>query len=208
MAKEPGAHINLVYYYHPEKNLYIINECTVIEAHREFHEDLNKIYHLSFILECVDKTTAEDNHEGKIFDILLAGIKTLVRTEQYSQFSSFFILHLLKLHGILPPFGECKSCGKIEPAAFHLDGTDLREICSECAPASWSRNNAGPCFTKSAQAFLKHTMTRKFGDMDRGACPERELHDLLLVLGNFIEQYYHVRLKTKPFVLNSALQSP
>ncbi len=205
-VKEPGTVISLVYYFHPDRNLHIINECGIVESRREFHEDLGKIYTLSFILETVDKTTGEGTGETGIYPLLSGAIDTLAGLEEHVFLTAFFLIRLLKIYGLLPPFGVCAECGQRNPEKFHLMGADLKQLCERCAPPSWNGSltrTAGPgYFSRLTERFIMHAQSYRFSKMPPEGYSAVEAKKLVLVLVGFLEGYFHIRINSKKFILS------
>jgi DNA repair protein RecO (recombination protein O) len=204
-AKEPGTIISLVFYSHPERDLCVIKECSIIEAHGVFHENLDKIYQLYFILEVVDKTTGDGPADQKIYTLLEGAIRSLALASDHAFLSPFFLLHLLRIHGLLPRFGECATCGSVNPQSFYIHSPDLRQVCAKCAPSTLAglstKSGQFRGFSRSAGEFIAASQLMKFSNMEFARYTAREISDLFDVLVSFVEQYYHVKLNSKGYIL-------
>ena len=80
-ATEPGTHISLIYYYRENKEINIVNEFNIQNQYSEIRDDLQKIFHLYYLLEIVEKTTGFEDVNKTFFELLKAGIDTLSKTE-------------------------------------------------------------------------------------------------------------------------------
>lgn len=203
-AKEPGTTISMVYYSRPERDICIIKECSIIESHRVFHEDLDRIYRLYFILESVDKTTGEGPEDQRIYSLLEGAIRSLALTSHHAYLPPFFLMHLLRIHGLLPRFGECASCGIVDPPHFYIHSPDLRQLCAKCAPSSLSglttKNGQFKGFSRSIGEYITLSQRMKFSNLDFSRYPIQEISKLLTILISFVEQYYHVQLNSKGYI--------
>lgn len=202
-AKEPGTNLSLVYYYNPEKNRCIISECSIIEAFSTIHRDLEKIYHLSFILETVERTSADGIGDIKIYHLLEGAIRTLTTTANNMHLSAFFLLHLLKLQGLFPVYGICASCSGEITGGLFLSIIDMRQLCRKCAHdygIIGTNHGQGAFFGESISTFIFQAMQSKFLNMDYSHYGEGELKSLITTIGRFIEQYYHVKINSLDFI--------
>src|SRR4030042_6134906 len=117
-ATEPGAVASMMFYHRDDRDYGIVNEFDIEKYHPSLTGDLPRIFNLYFILESVDKTCGYNVADEAIYTLLLSGIETLATTEFPAHLSTFFIVRLLKHHGILPETGPCKICGKGRYSGF------------------------------------------------------------------------------------------
>jgi DNA repair protein RecO (recombination protein O) len=194
-AAEPGSVLVLQFYYHEEKNTSIVNDFTILKECREIRKDLLKIYHLFFILETIDQTTGLNDSVTPFYPILLAGIETLSTTPFPVNLTAFFLLHILRLHGIFIMTSGCSRCGSQEYMNFSLSPADLKPICGNCSPD----NHLLSLRTKN---FMQEALTTKFHLMNHEQYNARDILDLIYHLALFIENYFHIHLKSKEFILS------
>jgi DNA repair protein RecO len=202
-ATEPGTVSTLIYYHREDRDAYIVNDFSIEKYHHSINTDLQKIFHLYFMLESVEKTTGYDIRDEQIFKLLIAAIEVLSKTEFPSHLSAFFILHLLKNHGILSDIVSCKVCSKNIFASFTLDVIDLRPVCGKCLGDNpngpWQRSSL---LTADMREFIRDCMEKKFGAIVHFRYREKEILDLLFNYSLFIENYYHTELKSKSFIFS------
>jgi DNA repair protein RecO len=202
-ATEPGAISTLVYYHREEKDSFIVNDVTVEKYYTSITGDLRKIVHLFFMLESVDKTCGYDISDTSIFNLLMAGIEVLSKTEFPSHLSTFMVLHLLDNHGVLSDTEICKMCGKRNYSRFMVDVVDLRPVCGACL----GDNPSGPwqksiLLPGTMRDYMRTCMSEKFSAIDHGSFDEKDILDLLFAISLFMENYYHMELKSKNFIFS------
>ncbi len=202
-ATEPGAIATLVYYHRDEKDSFIVNDVTVEKYYTSITGDLRKIVHLFFILESVDKTCGYDIPDPSIFNLLFAGIEVLSKTEFPAHLSTFLVLHLLNNHGVLSDNDICKMCGKRNFSRFTMDVVDLRPVCGSClgdhASGNWQRSAMLP---GTMRDYMSASMSKKFSAIDHNSYDEKDILDLLFAISLFMENYYHMELKSKSFIFS------
>ncbi len=197
-AAEPGALLDLVYYYHAERDFHIVNEFTLRGQHRGPEADLAGILYLFLMLEVVDKTTGQNDPGRPVFDLLEAALKALDETSRRGHLAVFFILHLLRIGGILPGFDSCKICGKRELERFALDWADLAPVCATCAGG----RRMGRLLPRGGIEFIRTSLRTKYSSLDLDAWDDDLVLDLLFNLCLFIEGYFHTVLKSKEMVFS------
>lgn len=199
VISEPGTIANLVYYFHEDKNLYIVNEFRVHMHYLSIRDDLISILLLYFLLEIVEKTTAFNDTNKSIFDLLTTAIGIISKTDYKEHLAVSFIFYLLKLHGILPDFTVCKRCGQPAAGKLIIDTLDFHPLCSNCENTS-KQNTV--TFTNNTWEFILHSMQIKFLAIDHSSFPSDDIKNLLFHLTLFIENYFHINIKSKNLLLS------
>jgi DNA repair protein RecO (recombination protein O) len=204
-ATEPGAVSSLIYYHRDERDSFIVNDVTVEKYYTSITSDLKKIVHLYFLLESVDKTCGYDIADVTIFNLLLAGIDVLSRTEYPSHLSAFLLLHLLLNHGVLSDTETCKKCGSKRFSTFTLDVADMRPVCGNCLgdypSGPWQRSAVLPRVMKE---YIGLCLSRKFSGIDHADYDEKYILDLLFSMSLFMENYFHMEIKSKSFIFSES----
>jgi len=194
-ASEPGTVVQIVYYFKDSREFHVINDFTVMKHYDAFRNDIEKIYCLYYILESVDRTTGFNSDETPVFDLLAAGMDTLSKTEFPAHLAAFFILHLLRLHGILPDMNRCHRCGSVDYRAFSFDTAELTPVCSSCGNAKISLDG-------SIAIFLKKSTDTRFTDIMPGNYSHEMIINLIYYMTSFMENYFHNEIKSKKFILS------
>ncbi len=202
-ATEPGAVSSVIYYYRDDRDSYIVNQCDVEKFYSSITENLEKIFHLYFMLESVEKTCGYNIPDPDIYMLLLSGIDALSKTNHPAHLSLFFLLHLLQNHGLLPAVDSCRSCGSMDFPEFFLDTSDLRPVCNSCArehtSASLRRLPALPGLMRDCMLLF---LDRKLSGIVLDDYAEKDVLDVLFNLSLFLEEYFRTELKTKSFIFS------
>ncbi|MDY6932663.1 MAG: DNA repair protein RecO [Spirochaetota bacterium] len=195
---EPGTISKLVYYFHEDKDIYLVNEFQIFKQYFAIRNNFKKIVVLYFLLETAEKTSAYNDPNRSIFDLIVAGIDNLVKTEYLEHFSVFFILHILRLNGILPDLNICKMCHRHDYDEFAIDLTDFYPICRNC---SNSMKNNKMLFHMRIKEYIDLVLLQKYVSINHSLFPVEDILNLLFYLILFIESYFHVEIKSKNFIL-------
>ncbi|MBN1497011.1 MAG: DNA repair protein RecO [Spirochaetes bacterium] len=203
-ATEPGTVANIVYYHREDRGSFIVNDVSIEKYYSSFSADLKKIFHLYFILECVEKTTGYEARDESLFRLLIAAIEVLSKTNYPAHLTAFFTLRLLKGHGILPDLATCKICGKKISSQFTLDLIDLRPVCGICL----ADDRGGPVqgsalLSRDMIVYVNECNVKKFSMIDLGRYQEEDVLNLIFTYSLFMENYFHWELKSKSFILSA-----
>jgi len=196
-AAEPGTVLKLIYYFSETRSSFIVKEFEVLRYNFDIRDNLQKIFNLYLILETVEKTSGYNDTDRQIFDLLAAGIDTVSKTDSPVNLSVFFILHLLRLQGLLPDMKKCKKCGRTDYREFTLDISDLCPLCENCSGSRMKLTQA------SARNFIEDSLTQKFMHLNNPDFNRDNALNLIFYLVMFIEHYFNIEIKSKKNVLSS-----
>ncbi len=193
-AGEPGTLLSLVYYHHPNREISTVNEFTIEYQPVRIREEMNRIFTLYFLLEVTEKTIGFHDDSGNIFKLLKSGVRALDDTVSLTNLSVFYLLHLFRFLGIIPDFLTCRSCGDETFTKFILEVSDLSPVCCNCYCGSLDFLGV------DTRNFINTSLTTKYSDIVHSRFDEKEISKLLFNLVLFVENYYHIVLKSKEFL--------
>jgi DNA repair protein RecO len=193
-AGEPGTLLHLVYYYHDHRDIFTVNEFNILYQPAKIREDMERIFTLYFLLEVTEKTIGFDDDSRNIYKLLDSGVRTLNETGYVTHLSVFYILHLLRFLGIIPDFLSCKMCGNETFSQFILEISDLTPVCGACY------NGSLDFLGVTTREFITASLSTKYSDIALSRFDGKEMSKLLFNLVLFIENYYHITLKSKEFL--------
>ena len=146
------------------------------------------------MLELVDRTTGHGDPQPRIFALASAAIDALAETANHVHLSAFFLLHLLRFHGVLPDFRRCGACGRTDFLSFTLDTPDFLPVCERC---TGGRGTGGSMLRAEARDFVAAALSTRFSDLDIGSFSAETVLSLLFHLTLFVESYFHCEIKSK-----------
>jgi len=196
LGSEPGTIIEFIYY-DQKKSIPIINEFKVERVNLEIRKNYNQIFQLCFLLEIVEKTVGDHDPNEKIFNLLFYALSSLSQTEFKINFSLFFIIHLLKHHGILSPFERCKICDGQDYDNFFIDQHDFSPICQNCRTGDLGEK----LFSVKTKEFVQKSLSQKFINIDHGQYDQKTNKNFLNYISLFIENYFNIRIKSREMML-------
>jgi len=195
---EPGSVINFLYYDHNQQEVAIINEFNPCYNNLKIRSNHEHLFQLYFLLELVEKTIGYHDINQKLFNLLWHGINTIPKTQFSINLSIFFIIHLLKNHGLLSSLKKCKICQQEDYNDFCLDLNDFGLICSKCH----SPNKSPKLFSAHLKEFIQKSLSEKFATLDQPIYYQENNKNFLASLSQFIENYFNIEIKSKKMVLN------
>lgn len=130
---EPLAHISLLLY--EGRELDIVTQAESIDHFRPLRDDLGRMTDAMAMLEAVDQTAQERQPDARLYQMLVAALRTLADRDQRSPLLvAGFYWKLLSMEGFGPVLGECATCGA-SAAGVPLVAFDLAQggaLCRDC----------------------------------------------------------------------------
>ena len=137
---EPPAHISLLFY--EGRELDIVTQAESIDHFRPLRDDLGRMTDAMALLEAVDQTAQERQPDARLYQMLVAALRTLAdRDERSPLLVAAFYWKLLSMEGFGPILTDCAGCGApardVDLVAFDLSqGGALCRDCRRGVPIS------------------------------------------------------------------------
>jgi len=204
VAAEVGVLSQIVYSRKSPDKIAIAKEINVIDAHNSVRDTIRKIMYLNFMTEIIRKTTPKSNPDDFIFKMTKAALTQLETAGNEEHLALFFVIHLLRCHGILPQFDTCVSCGKNHDIEYHFSVKERGVICPTCAKIPLGDFLSVPF---NSRRFVGESLRNKFSTCDLSTINRNDALNLLYCILIFIENYYNETVKTKSFIFSDDLIS-
>jgi DNA repair protein RecO (recombination protein O) len=94
------------------KNIDIITQAELVEPYKLLREDLVRTTYASYIVELLDRFTAEEDHDLRKYNLLADGLGWFASSDNVLLAARFYELRLLSLAGFQPQLFNCVSCGE------------------------------------------------------------------------------------------------
>ncbi|MCU0845342.1 MAG: DNA repair protein RecO [Spirochaetes bacterium] len=193
-AGEPGTVLHLMYYQHDNRDFQVVNEFRIVRHRLDLRDDLGRILHLYFMLEVVDRTTGHGDPQNRVYSLATAAIDALAESVHHFHLSAFFLIHLLRFHGVLPDLERCRMCGRTDFRSFTLDTPDFMPVCERCLA---SRPGGRATLDLTAREFVSAALGVRFPSLDCERFDAGAIFSLLFHLTLFVESYFHCEIKSK-----------
>jgi DNA repair protein RecO (recombination protein O) len=201
IASQAGVVLNIDYNYYENKDYQTVKEFSITHSFPNIQNEYNKIIAMCFICEVCEKTTAYNEVNIKMFELVAAALTTLESSPNPVSVSCFFIIHALKLHGVLTEIHNCKKCGKKIADSFTFDLKDLNIVCMDCSL------NRSHLISYQSIEFLNDSLTMKYADIPLNKFSDKTIADLLFYLCLFAEHYFNILLNSKKLLFSEALDA-
>jgi DNA repair protein RecO (recombination protein O) len=197
---------DLVYFDTGRSELVRIDHFDVTEPFAPLRDDLDRLGHASWIVECVTRLTAERDRHPALYGLLLRSLRTMTSAPRPARVAIGFAVRALDVLGYRPRLDGCGGCGRRYPfPAAALEETGV--ICGACARAGtpatplsaaavgalgrlraarWEEGLAFPLGRTETElrAVLESHMSRLIGHPTRSAKFLREVQRLTGVSGD------------------------
>jgi DNA repair protein RecO (recombination protein O) len=131
---EPPANISLLFY--EGRELDIVTQAESIDHFRPIRDDLTRMTDAMAMLEAVDQTAQERQPDARLYQMLVAALRTLSERDRRSPLLvAGFYWKLLSMEGFGPVLNDCAACGATAAAGGELVAFDLSQggaLCRDC----------------------------------------------------------------------------
>ncbi|MCX8122905.1 MAG: DNA repair protein RecO [Spirochaetes bacterium] len=197
-AIEPGSIVQLVYYYNEQKQMLHVKEFSLLHDTLSLRNNYQSMITLFLLLEIVDKTTGFNDPNEKIYTLLKGAIQTLHQTNAYIFFALAFVIHYLKISGILPDFFHCTVCQKDVSGDVYMSEYQLTVFCNNCAPPN-------AIVFKAIAPVMNEILTKKFMTIETNKYDSHDIKKFLFNILIYIDHYFNINIKTKDLLFNTTI---
>lgn len=179
------------------REMNIITQAELIEAYHGLRQDLVRTTYASYLVELLDRFTAdEDKHRGE-YDLLANGLGWLEETADVRLVARYYELHLLGLAGYQPRLFRCVSCGEPIEEQDQFFSAELGGVlCPDCHMADRRAHSISSVAVK----VLRYLQTRDWETV-KVLQLKRPLHsELENVMGYYLTYILERNLKSVDFL--------
>ena len=146
-----------------------------------------------YILELVNQFTADNVENLSLFQLLLATMEQLCRTNNHDLTLRYFELHLLDESGYRPQLHRCVSCQKpLEPVNNSFSPAAGSMLCPECAAS----HPSGQPLSVNALKVLRLLQDSDYSTVDRLKIDEGLARELERVLAGYLKHLLEREVKS------------
>jgi DNA repair protein RecO (recombination protein O) len=179
------------------KTIDIITQAELVEPYKLLREDLVRTTYASYVVELLDRFTAEEDHDLRKYNLLADGLGWFADSDNILLAARFYELRLLSLAGFQPQLFTCVSCAEpiIEQDQYfsaELGGL----LCPNCRQAD---HRAQP-ISSSAVKVLRYLQTHAW-DTVKALVLRRDLHtELEKIMNHYLVYLLERDLKSVDFL--------
>jgi DNA repair protein RecO (recombination protein O) len=131
---EPPTHANLLFY--EGRELDIVSQAEAIDHFRPIRDDLARMTDAMSMLEVVDQSAQERQPDARMYEMLLAALRTLAARDRRSPLLvAAFYWKLLSMEGLGPILDRCATCDAPAAGGAAMVAFDLSHggaLCRDC----------------------------------------------------------------------------
>lgn len=115
------------------KDMFIITHAELIDNFYGLKNNMEALYHGSYILELISYVAQENEIDSRIFDMTVSILNYLSNANKdYDKLTAAYELKLISMLGYKPTFKICLSCGKDIDTNAKFSITEGGLFCNEC----------------------------------------------------------------------------
>lgn len=172
-----------------------LNHAEIIHSYREIREDLHKAAHTAYLVELIERLSAEGEPNVTLFDQLLAALDAIKEGKDAAIVTHIMELKLLALAGYYPQLRACVQCGRDSSLnAFSAGHGGV--LCSTCKSTDpYAQLLTGNMLT--ILQLLQSTDLRRLGNTNIKPQTKQQLKTILRA---FLDTHLDVRWKSRNFL--------
>lgn len=157
------------------KNIDIVTQAELVEAYTALREDLVRTTYASFIVELLDRFTAEEDRDLRKYNLLADALRWFATTDNLLLAARFYELRLLSLAGFQPQFFNCVRCAEAIQEQDQFFSAEMGGLlCPNCRQA----DRRAKAISSSAVKVLRYLQTHNWETVNALQL-RRELHSEL-----------------------------
>ncbi|MBP6086730.1 MAG: DNA repair protein RecO [Pelolinea sp.] len=192
---EPFSHCKLMIA--KGQSFWILTQADTIEYFARIHQDLNKTALAAYLLEIVDRLSAEEQPDSLMFRMLATALKQIDRAEDAYNAATYFELHLLDEAGFRPDLFHCVSCGKeIVKEDQYFSTSQGGVVCPSCGVL---QDNLLPA-SQGSLRFLRHFQRSSYDEVKDIYITPAIRKEIRKILDSFVSSLSERKLNTPAFI--------
>jgi DNA repair protein RecO (recombination protein O) len=179
------------------KNIDIITQAELVEAYGALREDLVRTTYASYIVELLDRFTADEDRDLHKYNLLAEGLGWFATSDNMLLAARFYELRLLSLAGFQPQLFNCVSCGEAIQEQDQFFSAELGGLlCPNCQTA----DRRSKAISSVAVKVLRYLQTHNWETV-KALQLRRELHsELENVMHYYLTYLLERELKSVDFL--------
>ncbi len=100
----------IVFYERDRSNLQLLTQCDLVDPFSAIRSDLKKMAVAVYFSELTDRATEPKDPSGRMYALLLEGLKALAEKDAHEETMRIFEVKLLSISGWMPELSRCQRC--------------------------------------------------------------------------------------------------
>ncbi|MDX1613558.1 MAG: DNA repair protein RecO [Candidatus Promineifilaceae bacterium] len=179
------------------RSIDLVTQAELIEPYTALREDLVRTTYASYLVELLDRFTAEEDADPRKYRLLSDALGWLAATDNHLLAARYYELRLLALAGYQPRLFQCVACGE---AVVEQDQFFSAELGGVLCPDCHERDRRAQSISAAALKVLRYLQPRAW-EAVRMLHLRRELHSELEAVMHYYLRYILEReLKSVDFL--------
>ena len=192
---EPFTHVKMLLA--RGRDLDIVTQAEAVDLNQGLREDILLASCASYVVELLDRFTAEEGPNRGLFRLLLETLERLGSGLDTGIVLRYYEIRLLDLAGYRPQLFNCTNCGnEITAQDQYFSAGRGGVICPDCGP---SVADARPV-SVTALKYLRHFQRSGFGEAARANPTPAEDRDMEALMGNYLTYVLERELNSPAFI--------
>ena len=188
----------IVFYERRRSDLQLLSQCDLVDSFPPIRQDLKKMAYAVYFTELVDRTTEPGDRSGRMYRLLLEGLKGLSKTEFLEEVARIFEVKLLSASGLMPELARCQGCGgKVTPPS----SLSLRKGGVLCGRCVGTHKEAGVFpVSKGSLIYLQRMVSSPWESSERIRISKSCTTELKEILKRFIDFHLEEKIHSRDFL--------
>lgn len=192
---EPFTHVKLLL--GRGRDIDIITQAEAIELNQNLREDILLASCASYLVELLDRFTAEEGPNRALFRLILESLGRLGSGFDTGIVMRYYEMRLLDLAGYRPQLFNCTKCEreiKAEDQFFSAGGGGV--LCPVCGPSAAEIRPV----SQIALKYLRHFQRSDFGEASRANPSPEVSHEMEKLMGDYLTYVLERELNSPAFI--------
>lgn len=188
----------IVFYERSRTDLQLLSQCDLIDSFPSIRADLKKTAYAAYFTELVDRATEPGDRSGRMYRLVLEGLRELSQTEFLEEAARLFEVKLLAVSGLLPELTHCQQCGGEGKAPFSLSLRGGGVLCGRCLNGHNSSETLS--LSRGSLIYLQRMASSPWGPADRIRLSQSCGLELKEILKRFIDFHLEEKIYSRDFL--------
>lgn len=182
------------------RDLFILTQAESIEPHLRLSGDLVLLASASYIIELVERFTAEEEENIPLYDLLVDSLGRLNRGDDIDIVHRYFEMRLLDYTGFRPQLVNCINCGEeIQPQDQFFSANQGGVLCPRCGP----RFPDSYAIRMEALKYLRHFQRSSYKNAQRASLSEGVAREMEYLMHRYLTHQIERGLNTPAFLFRA-----
>jgi DNA repair protein RecO (recombination protein O) len=192
---EPFTHVKMLLA--RGRDIGIITQAEAIDLNQTLREDIMLASCASYVVELLDRFTAEEGPNRALFRLLLESLDRLGSGSSTSLVLRYYEMRLLDLAGYRPQLFNCTNCkNEIKPQDQYFSAGRGGAVCPDCRPLI---ADARPV-SETALKYLRHFQRSAFPDAARAKPTPAASREMEKLMGDYLTYVLERELNSPAFI--------